>query len=194
MLRQIFVSLRMMLLLLLVLGLAFPLAVTEIAQAAFSRQANGSLVYVNGKPVGSALIGQTFTQDKYFWPRPSSAGNGYDPNASSASNLGPTSKTLMDNVKALVATDTLKDPGLQRGQVPVDMVTGSGSGLDPDVSVANALAQVTRVAKARGLSVDSVRSLVESHVQGRTFGLFGDPRVNVLELNIALDGQAAKQR
>ena len=129
-----------------------------------------------------------FTLPKYFHPRPSAAGNGYDPSSSGASNLAPTSRTLLEDVQARVASATAEDPGVKAGDVPVDMVTASASGLDPDISVANALAQVPRVAQTRGLAEASVRTLVESNVTGRQFGILGEPRVNVLELNLALDG------
>jgi K+-transporting ATPase ATPase C chain len=139
--------------------------------------------------VGSSLIGQNFTDAKYFHGRPSAAGaDGYDASASGASNLAPTSKALVDAVRSRVASAVAEDPGLLAGKVPIDMVTASGSGLDPDISVANALAQVPRVAQARGLAAASVLSLVESNVTGRQFGILGEPRVNVLELNLALDG------
>jgi K+-transporting ATPase ATPase C chain len=186
-------ALKMIVLVIVVLGLAFPLAVTGLAQLIFPAQANGSLIVVGGKPVGSSLIGQNFTLPKYFWPRPSAAGAGYDPNSSSASNLGPTSKAYIDGVAARVASATMEDPGLKRGDVPVDMVTASASGLDPDISVANAQAQATRVAQARGTTVDAVRQLIVAHTAGRLLGFIGEPRVNVLELNLALDGLAAGQ-
>jgi len=133
------------------------------------------------------LIAQSFTADKYFQPRPSAAGTGYDAMSSGASNLGPTSKTLIDDVTARVATETLENPGLTAGNVPVDMVTASGSGLDPDISPDNAEFQVARVAKARGLSIDAVKQLVAQHTQGRDLGFLGEPRVNVFKLNLALD-------
>lgn len=187
--RHSLVALKMIVVVIVVLGLAFPLAITGVAQVVFPAQANGSLIRVNGAPVGSALIGQNFTLPKYFWPRPSAAGNGYDPNSSSASNLGPTSKTYIDGIKARVASATAENPGLKAGNVPVDMVTASASGLDPDISVDNALAQVLRVASARGLSAEAVRQLVMAHITPRVLGLIGEPRVNVLELNLALDAQ-----
>jgi K+-transporting ATPase ATPase C chain len=192
--RHWLIALRMIVVVIVVLGLAFPLAVTGLAQVLFPAQANGSLIRVNGTPVGSALIGQNFSLSKYFWPRPSAAGtNGYDPNGpSSASNLGPTSKAYIDGVTARVASATAENPGLTAGNVPVDMVTASASGLDPDISVANALDQASRVAQARHLSADVVLQLVDAHVTPRVLGFIGEPRVNVLELNLALDALPAR--
>jgi K+-transporting ATPase ATPase C chain len=170
-------------------GLIYPLVVWGIGAVLFPKQAAGSLVTDSaGKVIGSSLIAQSFTADKYFHPRPSGAGaDGYDAMSSAASNLGPTSQALVDNVTARVATATIENPGLVAGNVPVDMVTGSASGLDPDISPDNAAAQVARVAKARGLSADAVRQLVAQHTRGRDLGFLGEPRVNVLELNLALD-------
>lgn len=189
MLRYLWTPTKMMIVAVVLLGLAYPLVMTGALRLVFPHQADGSLIEVNGKPVGSALIGQNFTQAKYFHPRPSAAGSGYDPTASGGSNLGPTSKTLIDDVKARVASATAEDPGLKWGEVPVDMVTASASGLDPDISIANALAQVPRVAKERGLTQAAVRALIYHYTAGRTLGLLGEPRVNVLELNLALDRQ-----
>jgi K+-transporting ATPase ATPase C chain len=168
-------------------GLVYPAVVTGLAQILFPRQANGSLVTVNGRVVGSALIGQPFAQPWYFHPRPSAAGNGYDDTLSSGTNLGPTSAKLIDTLIAQAVDSIVANEHAVKGSIPADMVTSSASGLDPHISPANALLQTARVAKARGVSDSAVRALVERHVEGRQFGIFGEPRVNVLLLNIALD-------
>ncbi len=175
------------LLLTLLTGIAYPLLVTGISQAVMPGKANGSLIIKDGKPVGSSLIGQSFTDPKYFWGRLSATGpTPYNAAASSGSNLGPTNPALLDAVKARVQALRDADPGNQQA-VPVDLVTASGSGLDPHISPAAAEYQLARVARVRNLNLDTVRKLVAEHTEGRQFGILGEPRVNVLELNLALD-------
>jgi len=193
MIRYLNTAIRMALLTILLLGIIYPLVIMGLGQLIFHRQANGSLIRENGVVRGSALIGQTFAGPSYFHPRPSAAGNGYDPLASGGSNLGPTSKTLRDRVAKDV--DQLRGETPRLRDVPGDMVTASGSGLDPDITPANAYAQVPRVARARGMGEGALRGMVQRHITHRQFGILGEPRVNVLQLNQALDaarGQPAR--
>jgi K+-transporting ATPase ATPase C chain len=168
-------------------GLLYPLVVTGIAQLVFPHQANGSLIVQNGQTVGSSLIGQQFTDPKYFWGRLSATGPyPYNAAASSGSNLGPTNPALLDEVKGRIAALKAADPSNTQ-PIPVDLVTSSGSGLDPDISVAAALYQLPRVARLRGLSESALRTLVDQYTHGRQLGFLGELRVNVLQLNLALD-------
>ncbi|MDE3154641.1 MAG: potassium-transporting ATPase subunit KdpC [Acidobacteriota bacterium] len=186
-LRNLIVAVLMTVVTTALFGFGYPLVVTGLAQWLFPAQANGSLIVRDGRLIGSRLLGQPFSADRYFHPRPSAAGPaGYDPTASGGTNLGPTSKALIDAVRARVAAARSDNPGTP---VPVDLVTSSGSGLDPDLSPAAALFQVPRVARARGAGPAAVRQLVEAHIEGRQLGFLGEPRVNVLELNLALDAQ-----
>jgi len=177
-----------------VLGLIYPLVIWAIGTLAFHHQAQGSLVYdKNGTLIGSELVGQNWTKPRYFHGRPSAAGKGYDPTSTGGTNLGPTSKKLIDATKS--ALDALKKANPDAaGPIPMDLVTTSASGIDPDVSPAGAYYQAPRVAKARGLALDRVRSVIAAHIVPRQFGVLGEPRVNVFELNRALDAQGAPSK
>jgi K+-transporting ATPase ATPase C chain len=191
--QQLGTGFKMMLVLTVLTGLLYPGVVTGLCQVFFPARANGSLIVADGHAIGSELIGQNFKRPEYFQPRPSAAGNdGYDPMASGASNLGPTSQKLADRVKDSVASFRKNNPDYT-GPIPADLVTSSGSGLDPDISPASAEAQAARIAKARGIPVEQVRDLIAAHTQGRDLGFLGELRVNVLEINLALD-QAAPPR
>jgi K+-transporting ATPase ATPase C chain len=185
--RNLLVAVRFTLITTVVFGLLYPLVVTMFSQWIFPHQANGSLVVKDGKVIGSKLIAQAFTGDQYVHPRPSAAGSGYDPTSSSGSNLAPTNQALVTRVQQDVAKLQKENPG---AAIPADLVTTSGSGLDPDISPAAADFQIPRVAKARGISPDDLRRIVARHTQPRQLGLLGEPRVNVLELNLDLDASA----
>ena len=187
MLKELQPALRLLALMTVLTGVAYPLVVTGIAQAVFPHQANGSLIELNGKVAGSELIGQSFTAPKYFWGRPSATSpTPYNAGASSGSNLGPLNPALETAVKERIAALKAVDPGNPRS-IPVDLVTTSASGLDPHISPAAAEYQVERVARVRGMNVETLRALVAAHTEGRTFGVLGEPRVNVLALNLALE-------
>lgn len=182
--KQLNVAIRFTLITTVIFGVLYPLGMTALSYTIFPKQAAGSLIEKNGQIIGSELIGQAFSSDKYFHGRPSSAGNGYDASSSSPSNLAPTNKALVDRVKGDVAKLQQENPGTP---IPVDLVTASGSGLDPEISPAAAEFQIARVARARSMSQDALRALVTRHTLGRTYGIFGEPRVNVLKLNLDLD-------
>jgi K+-transporting ATPase ATPase C chain len=187
MLQQLMPALRMVALLTVVTGLLYPGVVTGLCRIFFKDQAKGSLVVVNGQVIGSSLLGQNFTKPEYFHGRPSAAGNdGYDATASGGSNLGPTSQKLYDRVKASAAQFRKDNPRFT-GPIPADALTASGSGLDPDISLANAQAQAARIAQARNVGLAYIQKVIDTGTEDRTFGLLGEPRVNVLKLNLALD-------
>jgi potassium-transporting ATPase KdpC subunit len=188
MIRQLKPAVVLLISLTLLTGLLYPLVVTGIAQLIFPRQANGSLIVAHGQTVGSTLIGQSFADPKYFWGRISATGPfPYNASASSGSNFGPTNPALLETVQSRIDSLRAADPG-NIVPIPVDLVTASGSGLDPNISVAAALYQIPRVARERSLSETAVRAMVDQYTQGRQFGFLGEPRINVLLLNLALDG------
>ena len=192
--RQVRPALVMTFVLIVITGLIYPGVVTELAGLLFPRQANGSLVVRDGRTVGSALIGQSFAAPYYFHPRPSAAGAGYVGDSSSGTNKGPTDRKLADTLIAQAVDSAVKNDGGVKGRIPADMVTSSGSGLDPDISPANADLQAARVAGARNASVDAIKALIATRTQGRQFGFFGEARVNVLLLNLALDSAFPRPR
>jgi potassium-transporting ATPase KdpC subunit len=189
---RLWVAIKMVIVLTLLTGIAYPVAMVALAHLLFPAQAEGRVIVRNGQVVGAQQIGQNFSSPRYFHGRPSAAGDkGYDAISSSGSNLGPTNKTLIEAVRSRASTLREKEPGINHGEIPVDLVTASGSGLDPEITPAAAEIQAPRVAKARGLTEEAVRSLIESHSRGRTAAMLGEPGVNVLELNLALDDQDA---
>jgi potassium-transporting ATPase KdpC subunit len=189
---QLLPGLRINLFLTILLGIVYPLAITGVCQVAFPHQANGSLIPKGDQVIGSDLIGQNFTKPEYFQPRPSAAGDGYDGTASGGSNYGPTNQKLVDRVKASVEKFRKENPDYQ-GPIPADLVTTSASGLDPHLSPDSARAQIPRVAKARGVASDRVEQLVARFVEQPELGVLGEPRVNVLKLNLALDQEIPRR-
>jgi K+-transporting ATPase ATPase C chain len=185
--KQLIVALLFTVVTTILFGVIYPLGVTWLSHMLFAEKANGSLIVSNGQVVGSKLIGQSFASDRYFHSRPSAAGSGYDASSSSPSNLGPTNQQLIDRVKQDVAKLHQENPG---ATIPADLVTSSGSGLDPDISPAAAEFQVPRVSRTRGVSPEALRRMVAKHTELRQWGIFGEPRVHVLELNLELDATA----
>ncbi|HEU5235281.1 MAG TPA: potassium-transporting ATPase subunit KdpC [Terriglobales bacterium] len=188
--RNLITSILMTIVATILLGIIYPFVVTALAQGLFREKANGQLISRDGKIVGSRIIGQTFVSEAYFHSRPSAAGNGYDAANSGASNLGPTNHALIDRVNVSVIQYKTENPSQP---VPIDLVTTSGSGLDPHITPAGAGFQIPRLAKVRGISEDELRSLIAKHTDGRQFGFLGEPRVNVLELNLDLDSAAPQK-
>lgn len=185
--KQVGTAFRVTLVMTVLTGLIYPGVVTEVCQHLFPAQANGSMISLKGRIVGSALIGQNFSEPQYFHPRPSAAGkHGYNATESGGSNYGPTNQELIDRIKASIAKFRKDNPDY-KGPIPADLVTASGSGLDPDISPASAYAQAARVAMARGIPLKELRHLISQYTEGRELGFLGEPRVNVLELNLALD-------
>ena len=189
--RHLWPAISMTIVLMVVTGLAYPLVVTGIAQLLFPRQANGSIVTRDGRAIGSQLIGQQFSASRYFHSRPSAAGSGYDPLASGGTNRGPTDRKLADTMIAGAIDSVVAQDGAHRGSIPADLVTSSASGLDPDISPASAAIQVARVARARNTDSATVAAIVAAHVHPRQLWILGEPRVNVLSLNLALDSMLA---
>lgn len=185
MIKHLGTSLRLTIVTVILLGLIYPFVMTGLAQIVFPKQANGSLVAVNGKVVGSDIIGQLWTKQQYFHGRPSAAGKGYDPTSTGGTNLGPTSKKLIASTKAMIAALEKENPGA--GTPPMDLVTSSASGIDPDITPEGAYYQAARIGKARGLTVAQINTLIAAHVHNRELGFLGEPHVNVLSLNLALD-------
>ena len=189
---RLWIAIKMTIVLTLLTGIAYPVAMVALAHLLFPVQAEGSLVVRDGQVIGAEQIGQNFSSVRYFYGRPSAAGDkGYDASSSSGSNLGPTNKALIEAVRSRASSLREKEPGINHGEIPVDLVTASGSGLDPEITPAAAEIQAPRVAKARGLTLEAVRSLIQGHTRDRTAAVLGEPGINVLELNLALDDQDA---
>jgi len=192
--KQLWPAITLTFVLMIITGLVYPGVVTGLAQLLFPRQANGSLVSSNGQVVGSALIGQSFSRPEYFHPRPSAAGAGYDDTLSGGTNKGPTDRKLADTLIAQAIDSVVAQDSAVKGKIPSDMVTSSGSGLDPHISPADAQLQIARVARTRAVPASKVEALVAAHTEGRQLGFFGEPRVNVLALNLALDSAFSMHR